>query len=167
MAAVFLAAAYAAVGLYISSKTDSQIVSLILSVLSGGCFLCGGVGSPDRVCGKSGFRTFKLLGTGSRFESITRGVLDIRDIYYYVSLSAVFLAFNTFALGNAPLVQRKGAPFPQGGALDHGAVVRQFFGGQPVVETRERSPGRHDPGKRLFHFTRHERGVVPTAGTAC
>ena len=40
----------------------------------------------------------RLLGTGSRFESITRGVIDLRDLYYYVSLILIFLALNTFAL---------------------------------------------------------------------
>ena len=40
----------------------------------------------------------KLFGTGSRFESINRGVLDIRDLYYYLSIIGVFLALNVFAL---------------------------------------------------------------------
>ncbi len=39
-----------------------------------------------------------LFGTGTRFESITRGVLDLRDLYYYVSIVGVFLTLNLFAL---------------------------------------------------------------------
>ena len=38
------------------------------------------------------------IGTGARFESITRGVLDFRDLYYYASLILTFLALNVFAL---------------------------------------------------------------------
>jgi len=40
----------------------------------------------------------KLLGSGSRFDSITRGVIDLRDLYYYLSLVGVFLTLNVFAL---------------------------------------------------------------------
>jgi ABC-2 type transport system permease protein len=38
LAALLMAAAYAAIGLFISSRTDNQIVSLILTVLIGGLF---------------------------------------------------------------------------------------------------------------------------------
>ena len=40
----------------------------------------------------------RALGTGSRFESITRGVLDFRDLFYYLSLLVGFLALNVFSL---------------------------------------------------------------------
>jgi ABC-2 type transport system permease protein len=40
----------------------------------------------------------KLLGSGSRFESITRGVIDIRDLYFYVCLAGIFLSLNVFEL---------------------------------------------------------------------
>ena len=38
------------------------------------------------------------LGTGSRFESIARGVIDLRDVMYYVSLTFLFLALSVAAL---------------------------------------------------------------------
>ena len=40
----------------------------------------------------------KSLGSGSRFESITRGVLDIRDVYYYLSIVGCFLSLNVLHL---------------------------------------------------------------------
>src|SRR5690606_23107113 len=39
-----------------------------------------------------------LLGTATRFESITRGVLDLRDLYYYLSIVGVFITLNLFSL---------------------------------------------------------------------
>ena len=39
-----------------------------------------------------------LAATGVRFESITRGVLDLRDIYNYISVVGVFLALNVYSL---------------------------------------------------------------------
>ena len=38
------------------------------------------------------------VGSGSRFESITRGVLDFRDLYYYGSLLLAFMALNVYTL---------------------------------------------------------------------
>ena len=40
----------------------------------------------------------RALGTGSRFESIARGVIDFRDLLYYLSLTAFFLTLSVTAL---------------------------------------------------------------------
>ncbi len=100
LATLFLAGAYASVGLYISSKTENQIVSLIGTVVA--CTILYLIGSDalTPLVGNSGVEVFKLLGTGSRFESITRGVLDVRDIYYYISVMGIFLSLNIFSLEN-------------------------------------------------------------------
>ncbi|MGI9327173.1 MAG: Gldg family protein [Pseudomonadales bacterium] len=98
VAAMLLGAAYLAVGLFVSARTDSQIVSLILAVLvSGALYMVGTPILTDLVGGK-GADLLRSMGTGSRFESITRGVLDLRDLYFYVSLAALFLALNVYAL---------------------------------------------------------------------
>jgi ABC-2 type transport system permease protein len=97
-ATVFVAGAYIAIGLFVSAKTDNQIVALILSVLICGAFYA--IGS-DPLVGMFGGKVgdvLKLLGSGSRFESIERGVIDLRDLYYYVSIAAVFLALGVLSL---------------------------------------------------------------------
>lgn len=98
LASLLLAGAYISVGLYISSKNDNQIVSLILTTIV--CLLVYLIGSEtlSSLVGNRWSEIFKLLATGSRFESITRGILDIRDVYYYVSLSGTFLALNVLSL---------------------------------------------------------------------
>jgi len=97
-AALALAAAYVAIGLWVSSCTDNQIVSLILTVaISGGLYVLGS-DSLTALAGYRGAEWLRALGAGSRFASITRGVLDLRDLYYYVSLCVVFLALNRFTL---------------------------------------------------------------------
>ncbi|MFQ5398340.1 MAG: Gldg family protein [Anaerolineae bacterium] len=98
LAALLMASAYAAIGLFVSSRTDNQIVALIVTVLLGGLFyLLGTRGITDFVGG----RVSELLwavGTGSRFESIQRGVIDLRDLAYYLTLAAFFLMLNTVSL---------------------------------------------------------------------
>lgn len=98
LASLLIAAAYTSIGLFISSKTDNQIVALILTVLVGGLFY---------LVGSQFFRSFfpanvveilSAIGTGSRFESIQRGVIDLRDLVYYATLSAFFLVLNVISL---------------------------------------------------------------------
>lgn len=97
-ASLLLASAYIAVGLYISSKTQSQFVSLILTALICSAFYLVGSSTLVNFFGNQSGEILKLIGTGSRFESISRGVIDFRDIYYYLSIAFVFLLANSFSL---------------------------------------------------------------------
>ncbi len=98
VATICLSMAYIAIGLYVSSKTDSQIVSLIGTVII--CFIFYLVGSDmlTSFIGQHSSDLLKKLGTGSRFESITRGIIDFRDIFYYISIFGVFITLNLFNL---------------------------------------------------------------------
>lgn len=98
LAAMLLGGAYIAIGLTISARSDNQIVSLILSTVACGALYL--IGSPllTDLAGNDLGAWMRGIGTGSRFESITRGVLDFRDLYYYASLILTFLALNVFSL---------------------------------------------------------------------
>lgn len=98
LAAILLAAAYAAIGLFISSRTDNQIVALILTVLVGGLFYIIGTRGVTDFAGSDLAQVFRALGAGSRFESIERGVIDLRDLLYYLSLTVIFLTLNGLSL---------------------------------------------------------------------
>ena len=98
LATFLLGAAYLSIGLFVSSRSDNQIVSLITAVAVCGIFYLLGSKTLTDFFGNQAGEWLRLLGTGSRFESITRGVVDLRDLYYYLSLIAVFLTLNTFSL---------------------------------------------------------------------
>lgn len=98
LATLLLGAAYLSIGLFVSSRSDNQIVSLITAVALCGVFYLLGSKAITDFFGTAASEWLRLLGTGSRFESITRGVIDVRDLYYYLSLILIFLALNTFAL---------------------------------------------------------------------
>jgi len=74
LAALLLGGAYLAIGLFVSARTDSQIVSLIMSVLICGLFYLIGTGLLTKLVGPGLGELLRELGTGTRFESITRGV---------------------------------------------------------------------------------------------
>ena len=98
LAAMLLAAAYAAIGLFVSSRTDNQIVALIVTVLIAGAFYLIGTGGFTDFVGGNVADLLRAIGTSSRFESIERGVIDLRDLIYYGALTGIFLLLNALAL---------------------------------------------------------------------
>jgi len=98
VATLMLAAAYLAIGLFVSSRTDNPIVALIGSVLLCALFYLLGSEALTNLVGNRAGEVLRLLGSGSRFDSITRGVIDLRDLYYYLSIVGTFLALTVYSL---------------------------------------------------------------------
>ena len=98
LAALLLASSYIAIGLFVSSRTDNQLVALIGTAVICGVFQA--IGSPviTDLFGATTGEWLRQFGTGSRFESIERGVIDLRDLIYYLSLTLFFLALNILSL---------------------------------------------------------------------
>lgn len=93
---LFLIASYTAIGIFTSTLSENQIVAFIISVLLCFVFYFGfdGIstyaGSFDLVVSS--------LGMDYHFKSMGRGVLDTRDILYFVSITILFLSFTAFKL---------------------------------------------------------------------
>lgn len=98
LAALLLAGAYLSIGLCVSAVTDNQIVSLIMTVLVCAGFYMPGAEAVAGLFGVEAGEVLRRLGTGSRFDSILRGVIDLRDLAYYASIMVLFLVLNTFLL---------------------------------------------------------------------
>ncbi|MBA3553172.1 MAG: Gldg family protein [Gemmatimonadales bacterium] len=100
-----LAAGLAAVGVWASSLTRSQITAFIVGTAV--MFLLILVGLDPLLVGlPPGLGTLAArIGVLSHFESLGRGVIDLRDVIYFVSLAGVFLA-----LAYGALLGRKLAP---------------------------------------------------------
>ena len=93
---LFLAATYSAIGLFSSSLTKNQIVAFITSI----CitfFLFYGL---DEIADLFQSITISKLGINEHFKSISRGVLDTRDIIYFVSVTIFFLFITKTRLEN-------------------------------------------------------------------
>jgi len=97
IATLFLGAAYLSIGLFVSSRSSNQIVSLILSVALCGVFYLIGSKALTGFFSNTASEWLRLIGAGSR---------DFRDIYYYISIVAVFLALNTYFLEREPWTTR-------------------------------------------------------------
>jgi ABC-2 type transport system permease protein len=91
MGLVLLSAGYVAIGLFSSIITDNQIVSFIVSM-----FLCFFFYSTFDYLGS--FAIFKntdffieWMGISYHYRNISKGVIDSRDIIYFLSLIGLFL----------------------------------------------------------------------------
>ncbi|MBW2273054.1 MAG: Gldg family protein [Deltaproteobacteria bacterium] len=98
LGALLLGSTYLAIGLCVSARTDNQVVSLMLTLVIGGAIYLLGSDVVTAFFGNRGADLLRALGTGSRFTSIERGVLDLRDLVYYVGLAAFFLTLNWYFL---------------------------------------------------------------------
>lgn len=99
IAALLLAGAYLAIGMCVSAATDNQIVALVGTALVCGLAYLPGTAAVADLAGSGWGDFLRKIGTGSRFASIARGVLDLRDLAYYIGLIVVFLAVNVMLLG--------------------------------------------------------------------
>jgi ABC-2 type transport system permease protein len=96
---LFLAAAFTGIGIFCSALTDNQIVSF-LAALFLSFLLYSGFEALSRVPSFAGNADFylSLIGVDYHYNSISRGVIDTRDVVYFLSLVALFISLTHFAL---------------------------------------------------------------------
>lgn len=94
---LLMSAAYIGIGIFTSSLTNNQIVAFLLALVIGICFhfLFGIIAS-----GSTGFisNIFDTLSLSSHFESISRGVIDTKDLIYFISVTALGLIFSEYII---------------------------------------------------------------------
>ena len=85
----FLGATYTAIGIYTSSITNNQIVAFILSFFI--LFILYMIGRVIVFIPSLFAPVFEFLSTDTHFGNITRGVIDSRDVLYYLSIIFISL----------------------------------------------------------------------------
>jgi ABC-2 type transport system permease protein len=98
MGLLFLSMGYIAIGIFSSTLSENQIVAFIIAV-----FLCFFMYYGfEALSALSLFGTYDLyisrLGMQSHFDSVGRGVLDTRDIVYFISVALFFLGLTVLKL---------------------------------------------------------------------
>ncbi len=93
---LLLGGAYAGIGVMVSSWTKDQIISILLSFFL--CFLLYILGSLAAQASGGLSEILWFLSTSGHFENIARGVIDLRDVLYYVSVAAIGLTVATVSL---------------------------------------------------------------------
>lgn len=94
----FLSATFVAIGIFCSSVTSNQILAFITAI-----FLCGfiyiGFEFIYSMFGRNDLFIMQL-GMSAHYSSMSRGVIDTRDIIYFVSVSALFLGLAKLSLSS-------------------------------------------------------------------
>ena len=94
LGALFLGGSYLALGLFISSLTKNQIIAFVLGLAA--CFAAFIIGADFVLAGSPAALApvMKFIGLGSHFNNIAKGVIDTKDILYYISFIFLFLWLN-------------------------------------------------------------------------
>lgn len=94
----FLASIYASAGILASSLTDNQAIAFIIAVLI--CFLLfTGFDSFAYLPGMKKLNEFVIrLGINEHYKSMSRGVIDIRDVSYFLAVIAIVNEITVFNL---------------------------------------------------------------------
>ncbi len=93
---LFLVAAYTAIGIFTSTLSENQIVAFLISVLLCFLFYYGFEGISNYV--KVFENGISRLGMEYHYKSMSQGVIDSRDILYFLSVSFLFLSLTVFKL---------------------------------------------------------------------
>jgi ABC-2 type transport system permease protein len=91
---LFLASTYISIGVFTSTLTENQIVSFILAVLFSFIVYYG----FEAVSNTFNMPFISNLGIESHFTSMSRGVIDTRDLIYFISSSFLLLYVTVFQL---------------------------------------------------------------------
>lgn len=99
LGAVLLAASYTSVGMFASSLTKNQIVAFFIAFAI--CIVLSVSGNFLVLLPGPAVSLISFIAASSHFESISRGIIDTRDVLYFISLLALFLVLTVRAVQNA------------------------------------------------------------------
>jgi len=94
LGAFLMGGAYLAIGCFASSLTENQIVAFIIAIFLCFALLITAENLVIMNLPAALVPVFSFLGLGAHFDSIGRGVIDSRDIVYYISVIGFFLFLN-------------------------------------------------------------------------
>lgn len=139
LAGFFFAAALSSLGIFVSSLIGNQVAVLLVTLAAGFGFQVAGAEFLTARLPLWLVPVLERLSLSSHFDSLSRGVIDTRDLWYFLSFSAIFICLTLLQLfrrryGN---LKSKYLSFQTGVALLVGiAVLTNVLG--------SRIPGRID-----------------------
>jgi ABC-2 type transport system permease protein len=94
-----LGAAFVAIGVFSSSLTKNQIIAFTIAIFLS-FFAFSGFDSVSQILSLQKFDNILInLGINEHYQSISRGVLDSRDLIYFLSVIVLFLLITKTILG--------------------------------------------------------------------
>ena len=102
----FLAAIYVSIGVFSSSLTENQIIAFLIALIFSFFIYIGfeSISSLDFLNPVS--HIILNMGINEHYKSISRGVLDLRDVVYFVSVIAIFIYLTKTVLQSRKFIKR-------------------------------------------------------------
>ncbi|RBQ08753.1 gliding motility-associated ABC transporter permease subunit GldF [Pedobacter miscanthi] len=94
-----LGAAFAAIGIFSSALTKNQVIAFVICAALCAFSFLGFDYTSQIAAFQSVETTITNLGINQHYTSISRGVLDTRDLLYFITFSALFLLFTKLIIG--------------------------------------------------------------------
>ena len=101
---ILLSMVYISIGLFTSSISSNQIVAFLLSLFIGAFFLIIFDALSANLTGLLG-GILSYLSLSTHFESISRGVVDSKDVIYFLSLTLLGLIFAESSLSKRNIIE--------------------------------------------------------------
>ncbi len=95
---IFLGAGFVAIGIFASAISNNQIVSFLIAVFLSGFMYIGFEFIYDLAIFGSFGLLVSQLGINYHYAGMSRGVIDTRDVLYFLSLITIFLMLTRFRL---------------------------------------------------------------------
>jgi ABC-2 type transport system permease protein len=95
---IFLGGVFVAIGVFSSSITNNQIIAFIISVLLSAFAYIGFDAITSLELFGNADLIIKSIGINQHYVSISRGVIDSRDVIYYLSAIVFFLLLTKISL---------------------------------------------------------------------
>lgn len=99
LGAILLAASYSAIGLFASSATKNQIIAFFVGLAI--CIFLSMLSAFVQLLPAPLVSLCTFLSASSHFDSISRGIIDTRDVIYFISLIALFFVLTVQSVQNA------------------------------------------------------------------
>ncbi len=103
---LFLASIYVALGVFSSSLSGNQIIAFLLALLLSFFFYLGFGYSAFLPIPSGLSTTIEQLGIDAHYQSMSRGVLDSRDLIYFILATVIFLLITSIKIS----VQKQNRP---------------------------------------------------------
>jgi ABC-2 type transport system permease protein len=95
---LFLCSGFVSIGIFCSLLSSSQVISFILAVILS-FFFYSGFEFLASITGAVGFsNVLSYIGISNHYQSLSRGVIDTRDVIYLLTLTLLFLYLSRFIL---------------------------------------------------------------------
>lgn len=107
LAGLILAAAFVSLGVYLSILIPNQIAALLSSISVSFFFIIVGTELVTANIPLALVQFFERLSVISHFDSLSRGVVDIRDIWYFISFVMIFLSLSYLQLARMRFGNRR------------------------------------------------------------